>query len=64
MLNEKSEPSLNKKQPPFVARLHFWVKEQEKKKKKESWSMYSWRYLIGAQCRDFGEKVFRRVLFS
>ena len=33
MLNEKSEPSLNKKQPPFVARLHFWVKEQEKKKK-------------------------------
>ena len=33
MLNEKSEPSLNEKQPPFVARLHFWVKEQEKKKK-------------------------------
>ena len=48
MLNEQSEPSLNKKQPPFVARLHFWVKEQEKKKKKESWSMYSRRYLIGA----------------
>ena len=63
MLNEKSEPSLNKKQPPFVARLHFLVKEQEKKKK-ESWSMYSRRYLIGAQCRDFGGKVFRRVLFS
>ena len=35
MLNEQSEPSLNKKQPPFVARLHFWVKEQEKKKKRK-----------------------------
>ena len=35
MLNEQSEPGLNKKKPPFVARLHFWVKEQEKKKKRK-----------------------------